>query len=75
VEVYIPVSDLRGGTGADFVVDWAATGKIAEPVIEAFDAGRRRQRELLVHQPWATDQDRRRQGLAVEYESVTLIRM
>src|SRR5256885_1014507 len=35
VEVFVPTTDVRGGTGANFVVDWAATGEIAEPVVEA----------------------------------------
>jgi hypothetical protein len=39
VEVFIPASDVRGGTGANFVVDWAAAGEIAEPVVEALMFG------------------------------------
>jgi Protein of unknown function (DUF3124) len=39
VEVFIPASDVRGGTGANFVVDWAATGEIAEPAVEALMVG------------------------------------
>jgi Protein of unknown function (DUF3124) len=39
VEVFIATSDVRGGTGANFVVDWAATGEIAEPAVEALMAG------------------------------------
>ena len=39
IEVFIPASDVRGGTGANFVVDWAATGEIAEPVVEALMVG------------------------------------
>jgi hypothetical protein len=39
VEVFIPTSDVRGGTGANFVVDWAATSEIAEPVVEALMVG------------------------------------
>ena len=39
VEVFIAASDVRGGTGANFVVDWAAAGEIAEPVIEALVVG------------------------------------
>ncbi|MBI5320607.1 DUF3124 domain-containing protein [Bradyrhizobium sp.] len=39
IEVFIPTSDVRGGTGANFVVDWAAAGEIAEPVIEALMVG------------------------------------
>ena len=39
IEVSIATSDVRGGTGANFVVDWAATGEIAEPVVEALMVG------------------------------------
>lgn len=39
VEVFIPANDVRGGTGANFVVDWAATGDIAEPAVEALMVG------------------------------------
>nr|WP_311966757.1 DUF3124 domain-containing protein [Bradyrhizobium australiense] len=39
VEVFIAANDVRGGTGANFVVDWAATGEIAEPTVEAFMVG------------------------------------
>ena len=39
VEVFVPANDIRGGTGANFVVDWAATGEIAEPVVEALMFG------------------------------------
>lgn len=39
VEVFVPTTDIRGGTGANFVVDWAAAGEIAEPVIEALMVG------------------------------------
>jgi hypothetical protein len=39
VEVFIPTSDIRGGTGANFVVDWAAAGEIAEPAVEALMVG------------------------------------
>jgi hypothetical protein len=39
VEVSIAANDVRGGTGANFIVDWAATGEIAEPVVEALMVG------------------------------------
>ena len=39
IEVFVPITDVRGGTGANFVVDWAAAGEIAEPVIEALMFG------------------------------------
>jgi hypothetical protein len=39
IEVFIPTTDVRGGTGANFAVDWAATGEIAEPAVEALMVG------------------------------------
>jgi hypothetical protein len=39
VELFIATTDIRGGTGANFVVDWAATGEIAEPAVEALMVG------------------------------------
>ena len=39
IEVFIPTTDVRGGTGANFVVDWAATSEIAEPAVEALMVG------------------------------------
>src|SRR4051812_23638219 len=39
IEVFIPTTDVRAGTGANFIVDWAADGPIAEPVIEALMLG------------------------------------
>ena len=39
VEIFIATTDTRGGTGANFVVDWAATGEIVEPVVEALMVG------------------------------------
>ena len=39
IEVFIPATDVRGGTGANFVVDWAATAEIAEPAVEALMVG------------------------------------
>jgi len=39
VEVFIATTDVRGGTGANFVVDWAAAGEIAEPAVEALMIG------------------------------------
>ncbi|WP_246774179.1 DUF3124 domain-containing protein [Bradyrhizobium diazoefficiens] len=39
ISIFIPTDDVRGGTGANFIVDWAATGEIAEPVVEALMVG------------------------------------
>ncbi len=39
VEVYIPEQDVRAGTGANFIVDWASAGEIAEPVVECLMFG------------------------------------
>jgi hypothetical protein len=39
VEVFIAATDVRGGTGANFVVDWASSSEIAEPAVEALMVG------------------------------------
>jgi hypothetical protein len=39
VEVAIAATDVRGGTGANFIVDWAASNEIAEPAVEALMVG------------------------------------
>ncbi|MGY4411353.1 hypothetical protein ACVWW4_003089 [Bradyrhizobium sp. LB7.1] len=39
VSIFVPTDDVRGGTGANFLVDWAATSEIAEPVVEALMVG------------------------------------
>lgn len=39
VSIFVPTDDLRGGTGANFLVDWAAKDDIAEPVVEALMVG------------------------------------
>ena len=39
VEIFIATNDVRGGTGANFVVDWAAAGEITEPAVEALMVG------------------------------------
>ena len=39
VETFVPAEDTRGGTGANFVVEWAASGQITEPLIEAVMVG------------------------------------
>lgn len=39
IEVFIAATDVRGGTGANFVVDWGATSEIAEPTVEALMVG------------------------------------
>ena len=39
VEIFVAKDDVRGGTGANFVVGWGAEGDIAEPVIEAVMIG------------------------------------
>jgi Protein of unknown function (DUF3124) len=39
IEVYIPELDTRAGTGANFIVDWASAGEIAEPVVETLMFG------------------------------------
>ena len=39
VQTFVPAEDTRGGTGANFVVEWAANGQITEPLIEAVMVG------------------------------------
>ena len=39
IGVFVAANDVRGGTGANFVVDWAATAEIAEPTVEALMVG------------------------------------
>lgn len=39
IEILIPTNDVRGGSGANFVVDWGATQPISEPVIETVMVG------------------------------------
>ena len=39
MEMFIPEEDVRGGTGANFVVDWTADGPTSEPVVEAIMIG------------------------------------
>jgi hypothetical protein len=38
-ETFVPAEDTRGGTGANFIVEWAADGQITEPLIEAVMIG------------------------------------
>mgnify|MGYP001766160405 CR=1 FL=1 len=39
VEIFVAKSDVRAGTGANFVVGWHADGAIAEPLAEAVMIG------------------------------------
>jgi hypothetical protein len=39
VEILIPTEDVRGGTGAKFIVGWAAGATVAAPVIQAVMVG------------------------------------
>jgi hypothetical protein len=39
IEIFIPTDDVRGGTGAKFIVGWAATGAMPAPVIQAVMVG------------------------------------
>ena len=38
-ETFVPAQDTRGGTGANFIVEWAAERPITEPLIEAVMLG------------------------------------
>ena len=61
IEVFIPTTDVRGGTGANFIVDWAADGPIAEPVIEALMLGGLGTGQYRVHQPGTAGEGDRRE--------------
>jgi hypothetical protein len=39
IEIFVSQNDVRGGTGANFLVEWGAAGPIAEPVVEALMVG------------------------------------
>jgi hypothetical protein len=39
VEAFVPAEDTRGGTGANFVVEWAAEQPMPTPLIEAVMIG------------------------------------
>jgi len=39
IRVFVASNDLRGGKGANFVVDWRAVGPIAEPIMETLMIG------------------------------------
>ena len=39
IEVYVPANDVRGGTGANFIIDWLAVTPITEPVAETLMFG------------------------------------
>ena len=39
VEMFVAAEDVRGGSGANFLVEWAADGPITEPVVEAVMIG------------------------------------
>jgi hypothetical protein len=39
VETFVPAENTRGGTGANFIVEWSANGLITDPLIEAVMVG------------------------------------
>jgi hypothetical protein len=39
IEIFIPHNDLRGGTGANFIVKWAGEAPMAEPLAEVMMVG------------------------------------
>ena len=38
-EVFIAAQNITGGSGAKFIVEWIATQKVSEPIIEAVMIG------------------------------------
>lgn len=39
MEIFVEAADMRAGPGAHFLVNWAASGRISEPVIESVMIG------------------------------------
>jgi hypothetical protein len=39
VQAFVAAEDTRGGTGANFIVEWATNGKMTEPLVEAVMVG------------------------------------
>jgi hypothetical protein len=39
MEMFVPADDVRGGSGANFLIEWLADGPITEPIIEAVMIG------------------------------------
>jgi hypothetical protein len=39
IEIFVSTGDTRGGSGANFVVDWSAGPTISDPLIEAVMVG------------------------------------
>jgi hypothetical protein len=39
IQIVIPQEDIRGGLGANFIVDWSSPETIDEPIIEAVMIG------------------------------------
>ena len=39
VEAFVPAENTRGGTGANFIVEWTADRRITDPLIEAVMVG------------------------------------
>ncbi len=39
IEIVVPAEDDRGGVAANFIVEWAGSGPIAEPMVEAVMIG------------------------------------
>lgn len=46
-ELYVPRSDSSGGSGANFIIDWASDKPINPPIVEALHADIREARTLL----------------------------
>ena len=39
IEIVVPEQDIRGGLGANFIIDWSSPETIDEPIIEAIMVG------------------------------------
>jgi hypothetical protein len=39
IQIVVPEQDIRGGLGANFIIDWSSPATIDEPVVEAIMFG------------------------------------
>jgi hypothetical protein len=39
IQIVVPEQDIRGGLGANFIVDWSSSETIDEPIVEAVMIG------------------------------------
>lgn len=66
ISIFIPTDDVRGGTGANFIVDWGRHRRDRRAGGRGLDGWRRRQCALRFHQPGPSDQDCQQEITQVE---------